>query len=302
MHTVVLMGAILLFILTHDVLGEIIYSQPHDIDMKTQVRVNPTKGVFDTTYVSLFRLPASSLKPITWDVGTFTGLNITKELREKAQLGFYPDHYGSTAVQYKDGVMGAHLNTYDTHPIGASLATITIDYNWSPSTRVSPWRTTNTSLLHLSLNTQVPTADRRGIAVYTSVSIALAHIPSGRFVWYETAIFDLHRPLGNFIQQDTFTSGAIIHGVLDDKPNPYHTALPGCLHSQQDPWKDLRQLNITISAQQFQQGIKDANRLLKIDLPTDVHEWTIVNLNVEVEATDMCRAGHTVSDLKLELI
>lgn len=124
---------------------------------------------------------------------------------------------------------------------------------------------------------------KKDIAIYTSVSLAISHVPSGKFVWYETAIFDLDRKMENHLYEDIFMSGAIIHAVLNDEYNPYHTKLPGSMLSSTKVWNGYRLLNVSISAVEFVRGLQDVNNAFYLDLVEDHTDWTIVNLNVEVE-------------------
>jgi hypothetical protein len=117
---------------------------PDSIDMTNAsiVRVNPFGGpqVFDQFVVDVWRLGDFKLQSVQWNVSDWTGLRIPEDQLPENQLGPSPSALGSTAVQYYNGSFGANLNLF-ANPIqpNQSLATITIEYNWSPATRISPW-------------------------------------------------------------------------------------------------------------------------------------------------------------------
>jgi hypothetical protein len=201
---------------------------PDSLDMTNAsiVRVNPFDGpqVFDQFLVDVWRLGDFKMQPVMWNVSDWTGLGVPEEKQGGSQLGPSPSAIASTAVQYYSGSFGANLNTF-SNPIqpNQSLATITIEYNWSPETRTSPWSAT-ASFLELSLLYEVPSASRQGVAVYSSWSLGLLHKTTQKFVWFETALFDLDRPLGSdVIWLDTISGNAIVHGVLADERSLFHT-------------------------------------------------------------------------------
>jgi hypothetical protein len=132
---------------------------PDSIDMTNAsiVRVNPFGGpqVFDQFVVDVWRLGDFKLQSVQWNVSDWTRLRIPEDQLPEYQLGPSPSVLGSTAVQYYNGTFGANLNLF-ANPIqtNQSLATITIEYNWSPATRVSPWAAPG-SYLELSVHYQV---------------------------------------------------------------------------------------------------------------------------------------------------
>ena len=64
--------------------------------------------------LSLTTLPLVPTPPLTqvpnWDAGTWTGLTLPQAMWGSDQVALKPADYGSTTVQYSQGVFGAQLN------------------------------------------------------------------------------------------------------------------------------------------------------------------------------------------------
>ncbi len=272
---------------------------PDAIDMTNAsiIRVNPFAGpdVFDQFVVDIWRLGDVKLQPVQWNVSEWTGLAVPEGTHGEFQLGLSPGVTGSSAVQYFNGTFGAHLNTI-TNPIqpNQSLATITIEYNWSPETRVCPWA--NASHLELSVMYQAPAAARQGVAVYSSWSLGLLHAATRKFVWFETALFDLERPLGgDVVWLDSISGNAIVHSALNGQHSLFHTLLPDSAVSVSAPFSGLKLFHFTVSGDNIRAAMMAANsKFAGLNLSTVAAEWQLVHTNVEVEGTALGRCGHSL--------
>ena len=281
---------------------------PESIDMTNAsiVRVNPFDGpqVFDQFLVDIWRLGDFKLQPVLWNVSGWTGLGIPDYRHSDSQLGPSPSVIGSTAVQYYNGSFGANLNMF-TNPLqpNQSLATITIEYNWSPQTRASPWAAAG-SYVELSVLYRVPAARRQGVAVYSSWSLGLLHQATHKFVWFETALFDLDRPLGgDVVWLDTISGNAIIHSVLSSEPSLFHTLQPDSAESVSSPFSDQKFFHFTISSDNVHAAMLAVNsKFAGLNLSTVAAEWQLVHTNVEVEGTDMGECGHSLRDMVIRQI
>ena len=262
------------------------------------VRVDPTVGVPDTTLVDFWRIGFGPLSPLSWQIGDFTGSPAT----EASTRGLNATINGSSAVSYSDGVFGAVLNL-DVDPIEPreALGTITIEQSWSSSTRVAPWAAGGG--VDLRMQYQVPSASMSGVAVYSSWTIGISHRVSGVFVWYETALFDLDRPLGgDAIFYDTISGNLIVHGVLSATPSAFHTVAADSAVASTKPWVGWRNIHFTISGQQVHAAVVAANAKYNLTLGTDAADWLLVHFNVELEGTPGGRAAHSLRGLEIALI
>jgi hypothetical protein len=227
-------------------------------------------------------------------------LNIPDETGD-SQLGPSPSVIGSSVVQYHNGSFGANLNTI-ANPIQSneSLATITIEYNWSPDTRASPWAAP-AACVELSLLYRVPAARRQGVAVYSSWSLGLLHNATQKFVWYETALFDLDRPLGgDVVWLDTISGHPIIHSVLSSEKSLFHTVQPDSAMSVSSPFSDQKLFHFTVSGDNVHAAMVAANsRFAGLNLSTVAAEWQLVHTNVEVEGTTLGQCGHSLRDMTI---
>jgi hypothetical protein len=281
---------------------------PVNIDMANSsiVRVNPFNGpqVFDQFLVDIWRLGDSKLQHVHWNVSEWSGLVILQDLEAEFQLGLTPELAGSTAVQYYNGSFGANLNLF-SNPIqpNQSLATITIEYNWSPQTRVSPWAIAG-SYIDLSLLYQVPTAKRQGIAIYSSWSLGLLHIATQKFVWFETALFDLGRPLGgDAVWLDIISNNVIIHSVLSNQTSLFHEMQPDSSLSVSNPFSGLKLFHFTINENHIHAAMVAANsKFSDLNLSTVAAEWQLVHTNVEVEGAALSACGHSLQDLSIRQV
>lgn len=282
---------------------QLLYSLPPSLqlDNASIVRVNPSgpsSNIHDTTLVDVWRLGDGVLHNVSsWDVSAVTGAGLSPT----SARALLPAAIDSSAIQYGDGVFGASLNMF-TNALqpGATLGTITIENNWSPPTRVAPWSGA-ASALALSLEYQCPTASRTGVAVYSSWSLGIAHVASGDFLWYETTLFDLHRPLGgDEIWMDTISGNLIIHAPLTAAPSAFHTLAPGSAVASSEPWAGFRAMAFTIDAVQVHNALVAANLKFNRSLDVDVRSWVLVHFNVELEGTSDSRAGHALRNLRIE--
>jgi hypothetical protein len=150
---------------------------------------------------------------------------------------------------------------------------------------------------------QFPSADKRGEAIYSSWSLGFHHLPTNRFVWYETSIFDYKRPIKNAVFMDSISGNAIVHGALSaSNPSSYHTQSPGCADSSSSTWAGYKLFNFTISAAEFSNGIKDVNARFGTNISITASEWALGHFNVEVEGTGEGRAGMSVQNLRIEFV
>jgi len=287
----------------------VLLQMPESLDMTNSsiVRVNPFAGpaVFDHFLVDVWRLGQFDLERVPWDVGEYSGLHVPADERGKLQLGPTPNQTGSSAVQYYNGTFGANLNLF-ANPIqnGSDLATITIEYNWSPQNRVNPWAAAG-SCIELSMLYQVPSATRQGIAIYTSWTLGLLHNATQQFVWFETALFDLDRPLGgDVVWLDTISGNAIIHGVLSrETPSLFHTLLPDGAQSTNSPYSPFKLFHFTVSDDNIHAAMVAANSKFKsLNLSTVAAEWLLVHTNVEVEGTGAAACGHCMRDMTIRQV
>ena len=67
-------------------------------------------------------------------------------------------------------------------------------------------------------------------------------------MWFETALFDLDRPLdGDVVWLDTISGSAIVHGVLSREHSAFHALQPDSALSVSRPFSGLRLFHFTVS-------------------------------------------------------
>lgn len=298
-----LLAVLLLSLATRPTTGVavLLYSLPESIqlDNASIVRVNPSgPTIYDTTLIDVWRLGAGAMhnKVSGWDVDAYTGAG----LPASAARALTPLAPGSTAVQFANGTFGAHLNLL-TNPLqpGATLGTITIENNFG--TPAAPWSGLD-GVVACSVDYTVPTAHRTGVAVYTSWTLGIAH--ASDFIWYETTLFDLDRPLGgDELWLDTISGSIIVHAPLTSAPSAFHTLAPGSALASTTPWAGWRRFAFSISAAQVAGALHAANAKFNRTLDTDPAHWRLVHMNVEVEGTPGdVRAGHALRDMRIEAL
>jgi len=274
-----------------------------ELDNASIVRINPTTTPLDTTLVDLWRLGAGPLAPeVAWDLSAWTGSGIASRADTRALLPPAAEN-GSTAVQFSSGVFGASLNLFTTPLAPAdSLGTITIEYNWSPSNWVQPWANAG-ALLDMSVMYMAYSAARTGVAVYSSWSLGLSNNVTQRFVWYETALWDLDRALGaDELWIDTISGNVIVHGVLGP-PSDFHTQAADSANSTSSCWTSgPRLFHWTISAEQIAKSIALAEAKFNTTLGGNPSEWRLVHTNIELEGTANVRGAHSLSGMTISLL
>lgn len=278
----------------------VLYSQPSAVDLSNTsiIRVNPTSTPSGKTLVDFWRLGGSEpLNPVNWDMGAYTGSSVSFLLTR----GLTPSAVGSCAISYAEGVFGATLDTSDISP-GQTLGTITVENNWAVADAASPWSSGGS--VDCSVFYQARTAARQpgAVAVYSSWSLGIRSSRDNAFIWYETALFDLNRPLGgDEIWHDTISGDVIIHGVLG-APSDFHTAAPDSAAASTSTWQGFRRMHFTISATQVAGAIALANAKFNLTLHTDPAAWALVHFNVELEGTANVTAGHSLQGLTITAV
>ena len=164
----------------------------------------------------------------------------------------------------------------------------------SAASAAAPWRGGGAPGLELSIEYQVPVAAKTGVAVYTSWSIGLT--VGGQFVWYETALFDLDRPLGgDEIWMDTISHRPIVHAVLSHTaPSLFHRVFPDSAVSDTAPWTGWRRFHFAIEEEHVRAAVLATNAKFNTTLSDDAADWRLVHTNVEVEGTAGGTAAHAL--------
>ena len=278
----------------------ILYELPFSIDVHNAsiVRANPSgPAIYNATLVDFWRVGSGPVEPVSaWDLGPYTGAPAPRS----QQVGLGPvAHPGSTAVAFFNGTFSAVLNLYET-PVtpSTSLGTITVENNFDPAIATAPFPTP-TSLLDLALHYRVPTAQKTGVAIYSSWSLGLLNRVTRRFVWWETAIFDLARPLGgDELWIDTISGNVIVHSVLGP-PSAFHTKAADSADSGSATWASEALLHLTISGQQVGDAMAAASTKFNTSLGSNAADWLLVHTNVEAEGTGSGRMGHSVRTMRI---
>lgn len=280
----------------------VLFSLPASLplDNATIVRINPTVTVYDQALVDLWRLGAGPLAPVSlWNLSAWSGSGIAQLTDTRALLPPAAQN-GSTAVQFADGVFGASLNLFDT-PMAPTdtLATITIENNWSPQTRVAPWGAPG-GALELSIEYVAQSAFRTGVAVYSSWSLGLSNAVTGKYIWYETALWDLGRDLGgDELWIDTISGNVIVHGVLGPAPSAFHTMAAGSASSSNECWDGFRTFSFSVSSSQVAAAVSAAEAKFNVTLGGDPADWLLVHTNVELEGTPNARGAHALRNMTI---
>lgn len=279
----------------------ILYELPTSIDVHNAsiVRANPSEpAIYNATQVSFWRVGSGPLAPVSgWSLESYTGAPAPRS----QQVGLGPvTHPGSTAVAFYNATFSAVLNLFETPVIpSTSLGTITVEHNWDPATAAAPFPTP-ASALDLALHYRVPTAQKTGVAIYSSWSLGLFNRVTRRFVWWETAIFDLDRPLGgDQLWIDTISGNVIVHSVLSPNPSAFHTKAADSADSGSATWASEALLHLTISGQQVSDAMAAASAKFNTSLGSDAADWLLVHTNVEAEGTGSGRMGHSVRTMRI---
>jgi hypothetical protein len=270
-----------------------------DVSNASLVRVNPASSPPDATVITFWRVGSLRPQPAAWDPGAWTGA----ELPAAALRALLPAAANTTAIQYANATFGALLDVFAT-PIqpGQALGTITIEHNWGPLARVAPWAAAG-GALDLAIEYQAPLAQRAGVAIYSSWTVGIAHRVTQSFVWWETALWDLDRPLGgDELWLDTISGSPIVHAVLSRAPSAFHTRAPGSALSSNATWSGFRRFHFTVTAAQVSAAIAAANAKFNLSLGADAADWLLVHTNVELECTSGAKGGHSLRAAAIDWI
>ena len=289
---------------TPSALPTVLYALPQSLDMSNAslVRADPGPGALSgTAVIELWRLGPGPLLPVAWPLAPYTGAPAAPAALTR---GLQPSAPGTSAVSFSGGAFAAVLNTSAAAPIepGQSLGTVTVEQSWAAGSAAAPWAAGGA--VDLSAFYQVPTASRApgAVAVYSSWTLglrSLAPADAGAFVWYETALFDLHRPLGgDEVWRDTISGSVILHGVLG-APSAFHTAAADSCAASSEAWAGYRRVHFSVSAAQVRAAIAAANSRFNLTLHTDPAGWALVHWNVELEGTAGVAAGHSLHSLTI---
>ena len=121
-------------------------------------------------------------------------------------------------------------------------------------------------------------------------------------MWYETALFDLERPLGgDEVWRDTISGNVIVHGVLG-APSAFHTAAPDSCAASSQAWAGYRRAHFSVGAAQVRAAMGAANAQFNLTLSLDPAQWALVHWNVELEGTAGVAAGHSLHSLTITAI
>lgn len=123
-------------------------------------------------------------------------------------------------------------------------------------------------------------------------------------MWFETALFDLDRPLGgDVVWLDTISGSAIVHGILSREHSAFHALQPDSALSVSRPFSGLRLFHFTVSDDNIHAAMLAANsKFPSLNLSTVAAEWLLVHTNVEVEATEAAQCGHALRDMSIRHI
>jgi len=286
-------------------LPTLLYALPQSLDVANAsiVRADPgpEDAVLGATVVDLWRLGRGPLAQAAWPLAPYTGAPAAPAALSRA---LHPAAPGSSAVSFAAGVFGAVLNTSAATPIepGQALGTITVEQSWAAGAAPQPWA--GGGAVELSAMYQPFTAHRApsAVAVYSSWTLglrSLAPADGGAFVWYETALFDLQRPLGgDEVWRDTISGSVILHGVLG-APSAFHTAAPDSVAASSSTWAGFQRVHFTVSAAQVGAAITAANAKFNLTMTEDPAQWALVHWNVELEGTAGVAAGHSLHSLTI---
>jgi hypothetical protein len=278
-----------------------LFSLPASVNLSSATVVDPSAaGAPDELVLAIFRVGAGPTFPLSWDLSARTGA----ALPAADSRGTRPLVVGSTALQFGNSTFGALLNlTADPLEPGASLGTVTIGYDWDASRAAAPWAGSGGGL-ELSIQYQVPTARKTGVAVYTSWTVGLATASADSFVWYETALFDLDRPLGgDVVWLDTISGRPIVHGVLSQtQTSNFHRVFPDSANSATSTWAGFRRFHFAIEAAHVAAAMAAANAKFNLTLSTDPADWRLVHTNVEVEGTAGGTAAHSLREMIIDAL
>eukprot|EP00048_Salpingoeca_helianthica_P017510 m.237604 g.237604 ORF g.237604 m.237604 type:complete len:327 (-) comp21233_c0_seq1:28-1008(-) len=301
----------------------ILYKQPQYVNLSAQAWADPTTALAaDETQLVFWRM-GSKIMPADWDLSALTGVAVPKAAFNTTQRGVphaSTEQAGeltavqdegsmgastSSTVQYYNGTFGAYLNTYLSPPIQGNLATLIISNDWSSPVHV--WARSGAGV-RVTLSLAVPQASKApSSAIYVTTSFGLHHYTgsgSDAFVWYETSIFDLDRAQSEWVNADTISKQAIIHGVLNGPGNSrYHTQTPGSSNASSQVFPTAGRFQFSVCASHLVTGLTDVHtRMPSFNLPLDAAGWAITHINIELEALAGAQAGYHVSDLTVESI
>jgi len=281
-----------------------LFTLPFSLNFTESASVNPQSGQQpdDTILLAVFRDGDFPLLPVdAWNMGEKTGSPAPSAF----QLGLAPSIPFSTSVSYFQGTFSTILDLVSL-PLqpGASLGTVTLGYDFSPQKQILPWAQPGAAL-DMSVFYKCPMALKASpsltSAVYSSWSLGLRHRVSQTFVWYETLLFDLHRPLGSdIIWMDTITGSPIVHSVLShDAPSAFHNIATDSSPSNDTVSDSFRLYHFSIAPQHIVAAMSAANAKFNLSLGTDPADWKLVHTNIEAEGTAGGRMAHSLKNMQI---
>ena len=263
----------------------VIYQQESVESIEGRAISNPTTIPYHKTMMVTFGVgDDATSQAITWDVGDFSGLHVP-DPKQNYQRGINNSWYGSTAVQMYQNYAGLQLHTYSAseHP-ASNLANAQMAYWWSDSDNERVWGS-DTSIMRISLDLQVPKVWVEGGAVaYSNVILLFKDTKSGRSVWFIVNAYDVRgeQSFSEWIGWDdgtgipmivTYFGSGCQYGYLDD----------GSSIATGSTWSGWRYFGFLVNTWNFTRAIEDVNSKYSLGMSENPEDYIITEITVQAE-------------------
>ena len=300
----------------------VLYAQPGgSLDLATHVFANPTANhgkwprFVNGTSIVFWQTHAGAALAID----TPTDADLSAQTRmpgpavAPAQQALSAGGAATQGAQYARGTLGLYLNTTGARE---ALTTATIESSFMDGRKgcVPVWSGGAGDGLVVSLDLAAPTAahcargraDGAPCAIYSTLSLNVHSRDFQHYMWYETSLFDLDRPvLRDNILFDQSSQQPIVHGFVGTRGGPasrYNARVAGSAPAFNGTRATAQRLAWRVAAEHVERAVADVKRRFNATgLPGDARDWCVGGFNIELEGTPATSAGVRVSNLALAI-
>ena len=298
---------------------QVIYRQPAgNLDLRQSAFPNPkpwplpSRTSANVTNIVFWQRSIPNLElvtPTSWPLSQYTGMPSDIPPAQQSVTSAAAPFAGA---QYLDGDLGLFLNTTGTTE---TLTTSTVESSFKECLPL--WQEAG-SALRVALDFAVPYAVHceRGVgsnkpcAIYSTLSVYVNSIDRRHFMWYETSLFDLDRPvLQDHVFFDASSQQPIVHGfVSSGKPSAPSSRYNRCdatsgsaaALNETTGARTTASFAYLIEAEHVNRAIADVASTFNVSgLPISASEWCVSGFNVEVEGTPDNAAGIRLRNIEL---
>lgn len=241
--------------------------------------------------------------PVTWDVGSVTGLALGSGQTAAAFQRGPNDTQWTSALQMKGDSVGMWINSGQSGvtTTGTILPAV-LHYDFKSDAQPKPWSTPGAALVY-AFDAQVPTAKSWGDGVPYAAAVFrfrdLKEGNEGRDVWFSIVFFDPRgAPDDTELPDDCSTCShyPILITTFTDKAR-YGSLGPGSARFSSEPWAGFRHFDFRVQEADIARAIDRAKTRFKLDdkaLSPNPADYALVHVNMNPEVYAPATGGAAI--------